>query len=65
MAAGNPTSRQTLSSTSTTSAPWKLNRGSIAGEKRENVSIAEFTRAIRLSETATETVVAVRSRVVI
>jgi hypothetical protein len=42
-----------------------LNRGSIAGEKRENVSIAEFTRAIRLSETATETVVAVRSRVVI
>jgi hypothetical protein len=36
MTAGSPTSRPTLSSTSTTSAPRKLKRGSIAGEKREN-----------------------------
>jgi len=36
--AGNPPCRPNLSSTSTTSAPQKLNRGSTAGEKRENVS---------------------------
>ena len=45
MTAGNPTARPTLSSTSTTSAPRKSNRGSIAGEKRENVSTIVSTRS--------------------
>ena len=44
MVAGNPTCRQTSSSTSTTSAPRKLNRGSSTGEKRENVSTTVNTR---------------------
>ena len=35
---GNPTSRPTLSSTSTTSGPQKEKRGSNAGEKREKMS---------------------------
>ena len=35
------------SSISTTSGPRKLNRGSIAGEKRENVSMIVSTRSLR------------------
>jgi hypothetical protein len=45
--AGNPPCRPTLSNTSTTSAPQKLNRGSTAGEKRENVSTIVSTRSFR------------------
>jgi hypothetical protein len=45
---GNRTDDQpTLSSTSTTSAPRHVNRGSIAGENRENVSAIVSTRGIR------------------
>src|SRR5262249_22442101 len=37
----------TSSSTSTTSGPRKLNRGSIAGEKRENGSMIVSPRSLR------------------
>ena len=47
IAVGIRTGRPTLSSTSTTSAPRKLNRGSIAGEGRENVSMIVSTRSLR------------------
>jgi hypothetical protein len=44
---GYPTSRLTHSRTSTTSAPRNVNRGSIAGENRENVSMIVSTLAPR------------------
>lgn len=44
---GKPTSRPTCSSTSTTSAPRKLKRTSIAGENRLNVSTMVRARSFR------------------
>ncbi len=44
---GNPISRPTLSSTSTTSVPRKEKRGSNAGEKPEKVSTIVRTRSLR------------------
>jgi len=46
--AGNPIARPTLSSTSTTSAPRKVKRGSDAGEKRGKVSTIVSTRSLRI-----------------
>ena len=47
MVLGRPISRPTCSSTSMTSDARKLNRGAIAGEKREKVSTTVSTRTFR------------------
>jgi hypothetical protein len=54
MLAGNPIARPTLSSTSTTSLPRKVSRGSSAGENRENVSTIVNTRSFVPLDPASE-----------